>query len=98
MAHINELSRSQYLKEIQAILDALNRQLGPEEKKFRIPDEKFRRSIGKYAGQTFSIDGQPLSPEAYEKHLKEVLPSPEDDQWIISIEKEKGWIIDPEQR
>jgi benzoyl-CoA 2,3-dioxygenase component B len=98
MEHINELSRSQYLKEIQAILDALNRQLGPEEKKFRIPDEKFRRTIGKFAGQTFSVDGQPLSPEAYEKHLKEVLPSPEDDEWVISIEKEKGWIIDPEQR
>ena len=96
--HINELSRSQYLKEIQAILDSLNKQLGPEDPKFRIPDEKFRRHIGRYAGQTYSVDGQLLSPQEYEKHLKEVLPSAEESDWIISMEKEKGWIIDPQQR
>ncbi len=32
-----------------------------------------------------------------EAYKKEVLPSPEDDQFIINLEKDKGWIIDPEQ-
>ena len=98
MGKLNELSRSQYLSEIKAIVDSLNRQLSPDEPKLRIPDEKFRRNIGQYAGMTYSVDGERLSAEAYEKHLKEVLPSDEDDNFVIGLEKEKGWIIDPQQR
>jgi len=98
MAHLNEVSRGQYLAEVKAIVDSLNRQIGPDEPKLSIPDEKFRRNIGRYANMTYSTSGELLSPEAYEKHLKEVLPSDEDDNWVISLEKEKGWIIDPEQR
>ena len=97
MARINEVSRGQYHKEVQAIMDALNRNLKPDEPKLFVPDEKFRRNIGRYAGQTFSVTGEPLSAAEYEKHLQEVLPSPEEDQFVINLEKEKGWIIDPEQ-
>jgi len=98
MGRINELSRSQYLAEVKAIVDSLNRQIPPDEPKIRIPDEKFRRSIGQYAGMTYSVDGELLSPEAYEKHLKEVLPSQEDIDLVIGLEKEGGWIINPEHR
>jgi len=98
MAKINELSRSQYLKEVGALIDALNRLITADQPKLRIPDEKFRRSIGQYAGMTYSVDGELLSPEAYEKHLKEVLPSEEDQNYLIGLEKEKGWIIEPVQR
>ncbi|MBI3940666.1 MAG: phenylacetate-CoA oxygenase subunit PaaI [Acidobacteria bacterium] len=98
MATLNELSRSQYLKEVGAIIDALNRSIGADQPKLRIPDEKFRRSIGQYAGMTYSADGKLLSPEEYEKHLKEVLPSEVDDQFVIGLEKEKGWIVEVEQR
>ena len=98
MGRINEVSRSQYLAEVKAIVDSLNKQIPEGELKLRIPSEKFRRNIGQYAGMTFSVEGEPMSTEEYNKHLKEVLPSDEDDNYIIGLEKEKGWIIDPEQR
>jgi len=41
--------------------------------------------------------GEPLSQEAYDKHLKEVMPTEEDVQFVINLEKEPGWIIDPQQ-
>jgi benzoyl-CoA 2,3-dioxygenase component B len=96
MSRINEVSRGQYHKEVQAIIDSLNRQVKPDQPKLFIPDEKFRRNIGRYAGQTFSVTGEPLSAEEYAKHLRDVLPSPEEDQFVINLEKEKGWIVDPE--
>jgi len=98
MGQLNELSRSQYLKEVTAIVDSLNRQIPAGQTKLRIPDEKFRRSIGQYAGMTYSVTGELLTPEAYEKHLQEVLPNDADNDFLNKMEKEKGWIIDPEQR
>ena len=97
MSKINELSRSQYHKEVQALVDALNRNVKPDQPKLKVPDEKFNRSIGRYAGQAYSVDGEPLSLEQYEKHLAEVMPTSKDDEFIIAIEKQKGWIVDPEQ-
>ena len=98
MEAINEVSRGQYLKEVGAIVDSLNKQIPPGQPKLRMPDEKFRRNIGQYAGMTYSVTGELLSKEEYEKHLKEVLPSDADDEYIISLEKDKDWIVTPEVR
>ncbi len=97
MAKLNELSRSQYHKEVSAIVDSLNHNVKPGQPKLRVPDIKFHRSIGVYAGQTYSVEGEPLSPEQYERHLKEVMPNDADDEYLIGVEKEKGWIVDPQQ-
>ena len=86
------------MKEVSALVDALNHNVPKDQPKLRIPDDKFRRHIGAYAGKTYSVDGEPLSQEDYEKHLKEVMPSDADDEFVINLEKEKGWIIDPTQR
>ena len=75
MGKLNELSRSQYHKEVGAIVDALNRQIPEEQPKLRLPDPKFNRNIGEYAGETYSVEGEPLSAEEYEKHLEEVMPT-----------------------
>ena len=95
MDKLNELSRSTFFKEVSALVDALNHYVPKEQPRLRIPDDKFHRNIGQYAGQSYSIDGNLLSPEDYEKHLKEVMPSPMDDQFVIGLEKEKDWIIAP---
>ena len=97
MGEINAISRGQYHKEVQAIIDSLNRNVKPEQPKLFIPDEKFNRSIGDFAGKTYTVAGETIEPEKYEAYLKEVFPSPEDEQFIIGLEKEKGWIINPEQ-
>ena len=96
MDKLNELSRATFFKEVAALVDALNRQVPLDQPKLRIPDDKFHRNIGAYSGMTYSVDGKLLSQDEYQKHLKEVLPSPEDDQFVINVEKEKGWIIDPQ--
>jgi benzoyl-CoA 2,3-dioxygenase component B len=98
MGKINELSRSQYLKEVGNLVDAINRSVPAGQPPLRIPDEKFRRSIGQYTGMTYSVSGELLSPEAYEKHLKEVLPTDADDEFVIGLEKEPGWIVEVQQK
>ena len=98
MDKLNELSRATFFKEVSALVDALNHNVPKDQQKLRIPDDKFRRHIGASAGKTYSVDGELLSQEDYEKHLKEVMPSDADDQFVIHLEKEKGWIIDPAQR
>ena len=98
MSKLNELSRSTFFKEVTALVDALNQKVPEDQPKLRIPDDKFRRNIGQYAGMTYSLDGNLLSQEDYAKHLKEVMPSNADDEYVINLEKEKGWIIDPQQQ
>src|SRR3990172_3139057 len=97
MNQLNDVSRNQYYKEVSAIVESLNRNLKPDEPRLKMPDIKFNRSIGKYAGQTYSVTGELLSQQDHEKHLKEVMPSEADVQFVINLEKEKGWIIDPQQ-
>ena len=55
------------------------------------------RTVVAGLAQTYSVTGELLSKEEYEKHLKEVTPTEEDIEFVINLEKEKGWIIDPQQ-
>ena len=96
MNAINDISRNQYHKEVSAIIDSLNKNLKPGQEPLVMPDMKFNRSVGKYAGQPYSVKGELLSQEEYEKHKKDVVPSEEDVQFVINLEKEKApWIVDP---
>ncbi len=95
MDRLNELSRTTFFKEVQALVDALNHNIGDDQPKLTIPSDKFRRYIGNYAGQPYSVDGELLSDEAYAKHLEEAMPSDADDELVIGMEKEGGWILDP---
>jgi benzoyl-CoA 2,3-dioxygenase component B len=96
MDKLNELSRATFFKEVSALVDALNHYIPKDTPRLTIPSDKFRRYIGQYAGKPYSVTGELLSQEAYEKHLKEVMPSDADDDFVINIEKEKGWILDPQ--
>jgi benzoyl-CoA 2,3-epoxidase subunit B len=95
MDRLNELSRATFFKEVSALVDALNHHVPKDQPKLRIPSDKFRRHIGAYAEKTYSIDGALLSQEAFDKHLQEVMPSDADDEYVINLEKEKGWILEP---
>jgi benzoyl-CoA 2,3-dioxygenase component B len=98
MDRLNELSRATFFKEVSALVDALNHHVSKDQPELTIPSDKFRRSIGNYAGKSYSVTGELLSQEAYDRHLKEVLPSEADDQFVIGLEKDKDWIADPKQR
>lgn len=90
---LNELSRFHYLNECRRLVDELNKFVPEDQPKLTIPDIRFHRTIGEFAGKTYSVDGRLLSPAEYQKHLAEVLPGPEDEAKLSGIFKEKDWVL-----
>ena len=90
---LNDLARGHYLAECRRLIDDLNRFVPPDQPRLDAPDVKFCRSIGECAGKTYSVKGDLLSLEQYQKHLAEVLPSEEDERLLNDIFKEKDWVL-----
>jgi benzoyl-CoA 2,3-dioxygenase component B len=90
--HLNELARNLYVRELEALIDDLNRAIPEDQPKLRLPDLKFQRRIGDAAGQPYAVDGTLLSPEAYERHLQAILPTPDDLQLMDQSMKQPDWI------
>src|SRR3972149_786359 len=86
---LNELSRVQYFNECQRLVDELNKLIPKDQPKLGIPDLKFRRAIGDYAGKPYSVEGKLLAEEEHAKYLAEVLPGPEDERILGEIFREK---------
>jgi benzoyl-CoA 2,3-epoxidase subunit B len=91
--HLNEAAREHYLKELTALMDALNKFVPDGEPKLTLPDVKFRRSIGEYADKTYSVRGDLLAPEDYAKHIEDVLPNASDKVRLAEIFKEPNWVL-----
>ncbi len=91
-AHLNELSRELYRQEVEKLLQSISRLLPPGAAPLTAPDMKFHRSIGEFAGKTYSIAGELLSPEAYATHAAEALPSEDEKKFVHRLMKEPGWI------
>jgi len=81
-----------YRQESEKLLESISRLLPPGTEPFRAPDLKFHRAIGEYAGKPFSVTGERLTQEEYEKHVAEVLPNEEEKTFIRDLMKEPGWI------
>ena len=89
---LNDLARAHYMVESAKLIDQLN-QLVPEgQSKLYAPDFKFNRSIGESVGKPISVIGELLSPEAYKNHLREVLPTEEDENLLAEIINGKDWV------
>ena len=89
---LNDIAREHYMKESQQLIDQLN-QLVPEgEAKLRAPDLKFNRSIGEHVGKTYSVTGELLGTEEYQKHLYNTLPNAEDEKILAEIINGKDWV------
>jgi benzoyl-CoA 2,3-epoxidase subunit B len=89
---LNEAARSLYVRELEELVADLNRHIADEQPKLRLPDLKFRRRIGEDARQPYAVDGTLLSPEGYEKHLQEVLPTPANLNRLDALFKAPDWI------
>lgn len=90
--YLNEYNRELYHDEVGRLTELLNQEIPEGSPKLYVPDLKFRRSIGLFAGQRYSVHGEPLSPAEYERHLAEVLPWPEDDALLDQVMREGDWI------
>jgi benzoyl-CoA 2,3-dioxygenase component B len=89
---LNERSRLQYRDEVDGLIQALNKAIPEGQPKLFTPDPRFHRSIGDFASETWSATGDKLTPEAYEKHVGEALPTEEDGAILADIFKSKDWI------
>jgi len=96
-AHLNEISREMYRQESDKLLESISRLLPAGAAPFRAPDLKFHRAIGEYADKTFSVTGEPLTAEEYEKHIAEVLPNEEEKAFVRDLMREPGWIAPREE-
>jgi len=92
LERLNEEARSLYAAEVQEILDGLNQMIPEGQSKLSLPDVRFNRKIGEYAGKTFGVDGRSLTDEEYQRHVQEVLPSTKDQQRLQTIFKGGNWI------
>jgi hypothetical protein len=81
-----------YKQEVDTLIDQINRHLPAGAPQIVAPDMKYHRGIGEFAGKTYSVTGEPLSAEDYEKHLRETLPTPEEQRWIADLMHEPDWI------
>ena len=92
---LNDYNRQLYRDEVAGLIERFNTVLKPGEPKLYAPDIKFNRAIGRWAGLKFHAQtGEPLDDRAYEQHLKEYMPTPEDKTLLLDIiRNEKKWIV-----
>jgi 1,2-phenylacetyl-CoA epoxidase catalytic subunit len=89
---LNDLAREHYMGESQKLIDQLNQLVPEEQLKLKAPDLKFNRSIGEHVGKTYSVTGELLSTDAYKQHLREALPTAEDEEILANIINGKDWV------
>jgi benzoyl-CoA 2,3-epoxidase subunit B len=89
---LNDLARAHYMTESGKLIDQLNQLIPEGQPKLYAPDLRFNRSIGESVGNTYSVTGELLSPEAYQQHIQDVLPTTEDEQILAAIIKGKDWV------
>jgi benzoyl-CoA 2,3-dioxygenase component B len=102
---MNEVLRDNYVEDCQRAVDKWNRTLeraGVSDFRFRLPNRRFHRHQGIYAGASFDVDGAPISADQLEARRHEWLPSPSDVEYIESLMqpvtepgKIAGWIAPP---
>ncbi len=90
--HLNEASRELYRQEISRLVDRLNLSIPNERDHLYVPDLRFNRRIGTHAHKCFTVDGQPVEPDAYPAYLASVVPTAEDREFLRTLFKEPSWI------
>jgi benzoyl-CoA 2,3-dioxygenase component B len=89
---LNDLSRSLYMVESAKLIEQLNQLIPEGQPKLYAADLKFNRSIGEHVGKPFSVTGELLSHDVYARHVKEVLPTADDERMLADMIKEKDWV------
>ncbi|MFO1533668.1 MAG: Phenylacetic acid catabolic protein [Thermoplasmatota archaeon] len=89
---LNQEARELYRQEIVREVDIINKSVPDGEPRLVVPDVRFHRAIGAYAGGEFTVDGRDWQgPGAYQSYLDSVLPRKEDDDVLAECFKTE-WI------
>ena len=84
---MNELLRDDYIADCQKVVDRWNRKLEGIDSPFRLalPNRRFHRHQGIYAGDFFDPKGNPISEETFEANRDQWLLSEADNEYIRAI-------------
>ncbi|MBI4263358.1 MAG: benzoyl-CoA 2,3-epoxidase subunit BoxB [Acidobacteria bacterium] len=85
---LNEALRDWYEKDCLHSVERWNTKIASHGIDFRIalPDRKFHRHIGTFAGRRFDPSGRPLAAEEWERRRHEWLPSSADTAYLKSLQ------------
>jgi benzoyl-CoA 2,3-dioxygenase component B len=89
--HLNERARDQFYDECAKTIERVNA-VNSSETKLYMPDIRFNRKIGVYAGQYWSVDGRQLTAEEWEAYAPTVLPTQADEDRLKEFFKDPAWI------
>lgn len=89
--HLNERARMQFYEECSKTIERVNA-VNPSETKLYMPDMRFNRKIGEYAGQYWTVDGRQLTKDEWEAYAASVLPSAQDEEQLKEYFKDPSWI------
>jgi benzoyl-CoA 2,3-dioxygenase component B len=101
---LNEVLRGEYVKDCEKGLARWNKILTEEglSQRLYLPNPRFHRHVGEYAGHTFDLAGKLISPEGFEQRKAEWLPTMADREYVRSlmhpvyeIGKIANWIAPP---
>jgi benzoyl-CoA 2,3-dioxygenase component B len=84
---LNEVLRGEYIKDCEKGLARWNKTLAEGEISERIylPNTRFHRHVGEYAGYRFDIEGNPISAEEFEQRKAQWLPTIKDREYVRSL-------------
>jgi benzoyl-CoA 2,3-dioxygenase component B len=101
---MNEVLRDAWVKDNQRGCDRWNKVIRDAgiERTLTLPDKRFNRKMGIYAGHHFDPQGHPISAQEFERRRGEWLPTESDRAWVRHLMKpvlERGkmanWIAAP---
>jgi benzoyl-CoA 2,3-dioxygenase component B len=84
---LNEVLRQEYVKDCEKGLARWNNSLAGEgiSERLFLPNPRFHRHVGEYAGHHFDIHGNLISKEEFEQRNSEWLPTLEDREYVRSL-------------
>jgi len=84
---MNEVLRDEYVKDNERGVARWNKVIAEQGVNFEIklPDRKFNRTMGIYAGYHFSPEGQPITKEQFEARRDDWLPNEADRRHVKSL-------------
>jgi benzoyl-CoA 2,3-dioxygenase component B len=89
--HLNERARQQFYDEVTATVARVN-EVNPSETKLYVPDMKFNRKIGDFAGERYTVDGRKIGEEEWQSYAPTVLPTTADEDILKEYFKNSNWI------
>ena len=88
---LNERAREQFYAEVEQTVNRVN-EVNAAETKLYVPDMRFNRKIGQFAGERYATDGRKLTEEEWAAYMPTVLPTPADDAVLATYFKNPDWI------